>query len=101
MRALTEVERQTLRSDGRDPASLAELRDTSRVVLLALEQLPEKQQEVVRLKYQNELSYREISQVTGLSVSNVGFILHAALKSIREKLKEESPGGSPQIRRIK
>ena len=29
---------------------------------------------MIRLKFQNELSYKEISQVTGLSVTNVGFL---------------------------
>jgi DNA-directed RNA polymerase specialized sigma24 family protein len=30
------------------------------------------------------LSYEEISQVTGLSNGNVGFLLHHALKRLRE-----------------
>jgi RNA polymerase sigma-70 factor (ECF subfamily) len=48
--------------------------------------LPDNQQEVIRLKVQNGLSYREISEVTGLSVSNVGFLLHKGIKTIREKM---------------
>jgi len=51
-------------------------------------QLPLNQQEVLRLKIQNGLSYREISEITGLSVSNVGYLLHTAIKRIREKLAE-------------
>ena len=47
--------------------------------------LPANQQEVIRLKFQGELSYQEISQVTKLSVSNVGFLIHTGLKTIREK----------------
>lgn len=48
--------------------------------------LTENQQEVVRLKFQDGLSYREISEVTGHSVSHVGVLLHTALKSLREKM---------------
>ena len=54
-----------------------------------LEHLPGNQQEVIRLKFQNELSYREISEVTGLTVSNVGFLLHVGIKRLRELMKTE------------
>jgi RNA polymerase sigma-70 factor (ECF subfamily) len=50
--------------------------------------LPPNQQEVVRLKFQEQMSYKEIAAITGLSVSNVGFLLHTAVKSLREKMKE-------------
>lgn len=49
--------------------------------------LPADQQEVVRLKFQAGLSYRDIAAVTGHSVTNVGFLLHTALKTIRERCK--------------
>ena len=52
-------------------------------VLRVLETLPPKQQEVIRLKFQGEMSYKEISEVTQLSVSNVGFLIHAGLKRLR------------------
>lgn len=79
--------------DDRDSQPLAvsqvELQDTSSEVLRLLETLPENQQEVVRLKFQNGLSYREISEITGLSVSNVGYLLHAAIQTLRRKLIAE------------
>ncbi len=62
-------------------------------VRTALDALPERQQEVVVLKFQNGLSYREIAEVTGLSVSNVGFQLHVALKTLRERLAEDKTAG--------
>ena len=49
-----------------------------------LQLLPPNQQEVIRLKFQHGLSYKEISAVTGLSVSNVGYLLHVAIKRLRE-----------------
>ena len=69
-----------------DQADAAERGETHQAVLRLLATLPANQQEVVRLKFQNELSYREISEVTGLSVSNVGYLLHIALKTVRERL---------------
>ncbi len=50
-----------------------------------LADLSARQQELVRLKFQDALSYREIAELTGLSVSNVGFILHTALKALRAR----------------
>ena len=43
-----------------------------------------RQQEVLRLRIQAGLSYREIAEVTGLTVSNVGFHLHAAMRSLKD-----------------
>jgi len=54
-------------------------------VMNILNTLPSNQQEVIRLKFQGELSYLQISQITNLSVSNVGFLIHTGLKTIREK----------------
>jgi RNA polymerase sigma-70 factor (ECF subfamily) len=59
-------------------------------VLRVLDMIPENQQEVIRLKFQNGFSYREISGVTGLSVTNVGFLIHTGLKSIRQRMRTES-----------
>ncbi|MBI3464428.1 MAG: sigma-70 family RNA polymerase sigma factor [Planctomycetes bacterium] len=72
----------------RDAAPSAELeRDEAMCqVLRALATIPENQQEVIRLKFQEGLSYREISSVTGLSMSNVGFLIHTGLKTIRQRV---------------
>lgn len=53
-------------------------------VMELLSALPENQQEVVRLKFQSGLSYAEISKVTGLSVTNVGFLIHSAMKKLKK-----------------
>ncbi len=61
-------------------------REEDRGTLLRLvEQLPPRQQELIQLKFQNDLSYREIADITGLSETNVGFLLHTALKFLRER----------------
>lgn len=50
-------------------------------------QLPQNQIEVIRLKFQHDLSYKEIASTTGLSVTNVGFLLHTGIKRLRKLLK--------------
>lgn len=69
--------------------AISEERDEYDRVLIMLETLSENQQECIRLKFQHDLSYREIAQITGLTVTNVGFQIHAGLKKIRESLCAE------------
>lgn len=49
--------------------------------LLAL--LPEREREVLSLKYGADLNNRAIARMTGLSDSNVGTILHRTIKQLR------------------
>lgn len=71
---------------GPNPDSAAEVQDSHARILRLMEALPENQREVVRLKFQNDLSYKEIAAITDLSVGNVGFLLHTALKTLRARL---------------
>lgn len=77
------------RSDEPGPASAAESRDTEAGLLRLLDRLSPNQREVIRLKFQNDLSYQEISVLTQLSVTNVGFLLHTGLKKLREIIRNE------------
>jgi RNA polymerase sigma factor (sigma-70 family) len=63
-----------------------ENRESLAEVMTALSKLPENQQEVIRLKFEHGLSYREISEITKLTVTNVGFMIHTGLKRIRERV---------------
>ena len=56
------------------------------LVRLSLETLDDRSRELVRLKFHDDLSYKEIAARTGLSTGNVGFILHHALKTIAAEL---------------
>lgn len=68
-----------------DPAA-ALLRSEDHGQLLALvSRLPERQREVVRLRYQEGFSYQEISDITEHTVSYVGVLLHQALASLRRE----------------
>ena len=86
MKPLSAANLETPTGSERNPAEVAETRDGAGQALQALTHLPENQQEVVRLRFQAGLSYKEIAEVTRLSVSNVGYLIHTALKTIREQL---------------
>ena len=68
-------------------------RRTVSQILQVVETLPKNQREVIYLKFQSDLSYKEISEVTKLSVSNVGFLIHSAVRAIRKQMvvTEASP----------
>lgn len=74
---------------GREPApgEAVVLGESVQLVQLEISRLTSHQQECLRLKFQQELTYREISEITGLSVSNVGFLIHTGLKAVRERLR--------------
>jgi len=48
-----------------------------------IQSLPAKQSELLMLKFAQGLSYKEISEVTGLTTGNVGYILHHAVQSLK------------------
>ncbi len=75
---------------GKDTAPLEVLeKKQSRGVLLELmDSLSENQQEVIRLRFQSDFTYKEIADITGLSISNVGFLMHTGLKALRKGFLE-------------
>lgn len=71
--------------DGRDcPANMDERKH---MVLEHLRQLQPREQQVVLLRIEEGLSYREISEVTGRSAGNVGNILHHAVRKLARDLR--------------
>ena len=56
------------------------------LVRLSLGALDARSRELIRLKFNEDLSYRQIAERTGISVSNVGYILHHALKTMAAEL---------------
>ncbi len=83
------------------PSAILEQKETLEQVIKVLDGLPAPQQEVIRLKFHHELSYKEISAVTGLSVTNVGFLIHTAVASIRRGLPSDTLPVMNEIRRVK
>ena len=70
----------------KNPQEQSEVSDSFAHVMKFIGALPTNQQEVLRLKFQNSMSYKEISAVTGLTISHVGVLLHTALGTLRKKL---------------
>src|SRR5207249_1044156 len=56
------------------------------LVRLSVETLDDRSRELIRLKFHDDLSYKEISAKTGLTTGHVGYLLHHAIKSIADEL---------------
>ncbi len=59
-----------------------------------LAELPEADRELVRLKYTEDLRYKQIADRTGLSVSNVGYKLHHLLKNLATDMQSAGFDGA-------
>jgi RNA polymerase sigma factor (sigma-70 family) len=70
-----------------DPARQFQEGETIELVRGMVRELSERQQEILALRLQQGLSYQQIANVTGLSVSHVGVQLHDAIMRLRLKLK--------------
>lgn len=89
---LRKSRRETLGTDCATPQIADSLNETPDELLSRMEtvaelrqlisQLSEKDRRLVQLKYFEDLKYREISQRTGLTISNVGYRLHQVLKKL-------------------
>lgn len=86
-------EGQVERVTAADPRPGRELEhaETQATILRMIDRLPRNQQEVVRLKFQNGFSYKEISRITTLSVTNVGFLIHTAVARLRAEFAAQRP----------
>lgn len=78
------------------PLQRIEREEAMTQVQRVMDTLPKNQREVIILKFQHDLSYKEISEITRLSVTNVGFLIHTAIKTLRKELCAEPGKGRIQ-----
>lgn len=76
------------------PGAGLEAAEAHAAVMRLINRLPPNQQEVIRLKFQNGFSYKEISRITSLSTGNVGFLIHTAIKTLRREWAEAAARGA-------
>lgn len=86
MQALTPLETDRLTSPDPNPADAAMRADTESLVPRLMKDLPVRQAEAIRLKFQQSLSYREIAHVMHISEGNVGFLIHMGIKALRVQM---------------
>ncbi len=78
------------RDDRGAPDDHARVREERRLVREAIQQLPDPQRRVIVLRELEELKYREIAEVLGLSLNEVKVLIHRGRKSLL-KIMRRSP----------
>ena len=74
------------------PAAHAVAADDGDRLRRLVSQLPDQQRELVKLKFEAGLSYKEMSETMRMSVSNVGVQLHEAMGTLRRLWNRENTG---------
>ena len=86
MTELSETEVRTRIAESESATAAVDTRDAADHLLGQLSALPAKQQEVLRLKFQHGLSYREIGRVMDEKVGTVGWLIHTGIRNLRVHL---------------
>jgi RNA polymerase sigma-70 factor (ECF subfamily) len=90
-RPLAPLEEAADQPGGRTPEELAEQRSDFERLTRLLARLPERERELLALKYGTQMTNRAIARLVGLSESNVGTILHRATGTLRAGWNQEMP----------
>jgi RNA polymerase sigma-70 factor, ECF subfamily len=78
-------------SDPRTPEDAALRKSDFNRLTALLAQIPDRERELLSLKYAAGLNNRTIAYLTGLSESNVGTILHRTLQKLQTQWEEGGP----------
>jgi RNA polymerase sigma factor (sigma-70 family) len=70
------------------PFDQLQQKEATRFLLQIVGTLPPRQQEVIQLKFQNDLSYQQIAEILQTTTNNVGVLLHTALKTLRQRYSQ-------------
>ena len=83
MRRFDETHAARVVADAPRPGQTLENEENHAAMLRLIGALPANEQEVIRLKFQNGFSYKEIARITEHSVNHVGVLLHNAIHRLR------------------
>jgi RNA polymerase sigma-70 factor (ECF subfamily) len=75
--------------DRAQPEETVIRREEQQRLLAALAQLPDRERDLLALKFAGQLTNRRIAALTGLTESNVGVILFRALRRLRTELQND------------
>jgi RNA polymerase sigma factor (sigma-70 family) len=90
----SELNEDTAAAEESPPAEVLGRNEAIGMMRLLIAEMSEEDRNLIRLKYNDDLKYQDISQRTGLSVSNVGYRLHHVLKALADALRHAGIEGS-------
>jgi RNA polymerase sigma-70 factor (ECF subfamily) len=91
IRAFADGEAERVTTAEPRPGRALERAETRDAIIHLIETLLPHQREVLRLKFQNGFSCKEIARITELLVSNVGFLIHTAVARLRAQFAAQRP----------
>ena len=74
----------------KSPDEELDLKEQKELILASLKELNQREQKIIEMKVRDNKSYKDIADTLDLTVSNVGFILHRAMKKLAVVFKEKS-----------
>lgn len=75
------------------PDEAADDHERAGLLRICIERLQPRERALVRLKFVDNLSYKEIAARMGMTAGNVGYSLHHALRSLEIELNKEGVAG--------
>ncbi|MEK6758487.1 MAG: FliA/WhiG family RNA polymerase sigma factor [Deltaproteobacteria bacterium] len=75
--------------EGKDPMAIAKLNELKRIIVEAVESLPEKEKLIISLYYYEELTLKEIGKVLDITESRVCQLHSQTMLKLRTKLKRQ------------
>jgi RNA polymerase sigma factor (sigma-70 family) len=90
----TELNETTQPAEGDPAPDMLGQMEAIGLVKMLLAEMTEEDRKLIRLKYNENLKYHEISRRTGISVGNIGYRLHHLLKGLADTLRRAGIEGS-------
>jgi len=81
-------------SFNRQPEEVVVINEDNRALITAMSKLKEQERQILSMKFATSLKHDEIAVIMGISASNVGVIVHRALKKLRNLLANEGVRGA-------
>jgi len=75
-------------SFNRRPEEIAVINEDNRALITAMSKLKDQERQILSMKFATSLKHDEIAIIMGISASNVGVIVHRALKKLRNLLSK-------------
>jgi RNA polymerase sigma-70 factor (ECF subfamily) len=76
-------------STHKQPEEIAVINDEHRKLIRAMNGLKEKERQILSMKFATDLKNNEIADILNISCSNVGVLVHRAVKKLKKALNEE------------
>ena len=84
-----QLETVPLADDSPSPLELAIQNETDKLIFRIIQSLPDEQKEILAFRFFGGHSYEEIAHITGIPIGTVKSRIFYAIKSCREKLKQQ------------